>query len=206
MQLSKLTLDEPLEYNTFHNTTIDIKFKDNNFARNRLYVNSVREFDSKLYSNAYINLAYFEHELINTEQEYYLLTEQPSDWDTGYSKYYQRNSGDGSYTTLAMEYIKLGSSKPADWDANYNKYYITSDGGKTYTLNQSSTWENDKFYELKTPKFTPNVYYKYRMSNIDISKYQNSAAVQQITNYVSDTGECSLFSDLPFLPDQFYMY
>jgi hypothetical protein len=60
LQLSKLTLDEPLEYNTFHNTTIDIKLKNNNFTRDRLYINSVKEFASKLYSNAYINLAYFE--------------------------------------------------------------------------------------------------------------------------------------------------
>jgi hypothetical protein len=67
MQLSKLTLDEPLEYNTFHDTMIDVKLKNNNFTRSRLYINNVREFDSKLYSNAYINLAYFEHELINTE-------------------------------------------------------------------------------------------------------------------------------------------
>jgi hypothetical protein len=67
MQLSKLTLDEPLEYNTFHNTTVDVKFKNNQFTRNRVYINSVKEFASKLYSDAYINLAYFEHELINTK-------------------------------------------------------------------------------------------------------------------------------------------
>lgn len=206
MQLSKLTLDEPLEYNTFHGTTIDVKLKDNNFTRSRLYINSVKEFDSKLYSSAYINLAYFEHELINTEQKYFLLTEKPDDWDVGYNKYYKLSDDSISYIALSVNYVSLGSNKPADWDTNYNKYYITSNNGEIYTLNSSSTWENNKFYELKVPEFSANQYYKYRMSNIDISKYKDSAAVQQITNYVSDTGECSLFSDLPFLPDQFYMY
>jgi hypothetical protein len=28
----------------------------------------------------------------------------------------------------------------------------------------------------------------------------------QLTNYVAKTGECSLFSDLKFKPDRFYMY
>ena len=60
LQLSKLTLDEPLDYNTFHNTEIDLKLQNNSFTRNRLYINSIREFDSTQYTNAYINLAYFE--------------------------------------------------------------------------------------------------------------------------------------------------
>jgi hypothetical protein len=67
MQLSKVTLDEPLEYNTFHNAPVEYKLKNNTFDRDRLYINSVREFDKKLYSNAYINLAYCEEDLINTK-------------------------------------------------------------------------------------------------------------------------------------------
>lgn len=263
MQLSKLTLDEPLEYNTFHGTTIDVKLKDNNFARNRLYVNSVREFDSKLYSNAYINLAYFEHELINTEQEYFLLTEKPSDWETEYGKYYYSDSNvynsvkelyeqesftiekdsaagrmwDYAYKTYYVklsdgqgnEYYSLNTNKEYDpnteyyvivptkdksdylnrgFHVNYQKYYIKqTSSNDNYVLNTDSTYyPNQGYYTMTLPEWESNKYYKYRMSNIDISKYKDSSAVQQITNYVSDTGECSLFSDLPFLPDQFYMY
>jgi hypothetical protein len=39
------------------------------------------------------------------------------------------------------------------------------------------------------------------MYKSEIADYQYSSAVRQVNNYVSDTGECTLFSDLSFLPD-----
>lgn len=214
MQLSKLTLDEPLEYNTFHNTTIDLKLKNNNFTRNRLYINSVREFDSKLYSSAYINLAYFEHELINTKQVYFLLTKQPDDWDTTYTQYYIANA-DGTYIPVERQYQSVvnawgpqSNNAPEDWDTTYNqKYYIKNDQGE-FVLNDNKTWipHNDNLYIWRGVSWQENTYYKKRMTNIDLQDYKSSSAIQQIINYVSDTGECKLFADLPFLPDQFFMY
>ena len=96
MQLTKLTLDEPMEYSAFHNTQVHYKLKNNDFDRNRLYINSVREFDSPLYSNAYINLAYFENELIDTETVYFPLDKQPENWNKTYMQYYFKNEN-GEY-------------------------------------------------------------------------------------------------------------
>lgn len=209
MQLSKLTLDKPLEYNTFHNTTIDIKLKNDSFARNRLYINSVREFDSQSYSNAYINLAYFEEELINTENMYIILTNQPDNWDITYNQYYEKKSNE-EYVLSIAQYIEI-ADKPNNWDTAYNTYYIqndttSEDGFGRYILNTSNVWSDTiTYYQMMPPRWEAGKYYK-RMSNIDLLNYKQSAGIQQIINYVSDTGECKLFADLDFMPDQFYMY
>ena len=211
MQLSKLTLDEPFEYNTFHNTSIEYKLKNNTFDRDRLYINSVREFDKKLYSNAYINLAYCEEDLINTEREYFMLEEEPTDWKTSYNKYYELWYNPihkkSRFEQVQPEYtiaINQGSPAPDNWSSIYSIYYIKKDDD-TYSLNTNPTYDSTKnYYIMGLPKWAPYHYYK-RISNIDIANHSHDM-VRQIINYVSDTGECKLFSDLPFTPDQFYMY
>ena len=114
-QLNKITLDEPLDYNTFHNTNIETGLVSDNFDYGRVYIDPVKEFDSKLVPSAYINIAYTDDQLIDTYLD--------------------------------------------NIDTNF------------------------------------------------LSSYEGySLACVQLTNYVSKTGECSLYSDLKFKPDRHYMY
>jgi hypothetical protein len=59
-QLTKVTLDEPFYYNTFHNTKIESGLVSDDFDYSRIYIDPVKEFDSKLIPSAYINIAYTE--------------------------------------------------------------------------------------------------------------------------------------------------
>lgn len=65
-QLTKITLDEPLDYNTFHNSKIRSNLVSDNFDYDRVYIDPVAEFDSKLIPSAYINIAYTADQLIQT--------------------------------------------------------------------------------------------------------------------------------------------
>ena len=126
-QLNKVTLDESLDYNTFHNTNIETGLVSDNFDYGRVYIDPVKEFDNKLVPNAYINIAYTQDQLINTtnSQKYNLLTSQPDDWTTNCEKYYYAdyNSGVGIYKQVSKQYVKL-DSKPNDWEDNgYKQYY-----------------------------------------------------------------------------------
>ena len=113
-QLTKITLDEPLDYNVFHNQSIETGLVSDDFDYNRVYIDPVKEFDSKLVPSAYINIAYTKDQLLYTN---------------------------------------------------------------TNNLN-----------------------------NDNLSKYTDSLACMQLTNYVATTGECSLFTKLNFKPDRHYMY
>lgn len=164
-QLNKITLDKPLDYNTFHGTNIETGLVSDDFDYGRVYINPVKEFDdkTKLISSAYINIAYTADQLIITgdrSESYNLLMEQPDDWNVDYMRYYE-----------------------VDGNGGYKK--ITADSA---------------------PTFSQYTYYTYGIPASFLSKYQNSLACTTITNYVSKTGECSLYSNLKFKPDRFYMY
>jgi hypothetical protein len=79
-----------LDYNTFHGTNIETGLVSDNFDYGRVYINPVKEFDSKLVSSAYINIAYTVDQLIDTRdsQQYNLLTIKPDDWEDNCEKYF----------------------------------------------------------------------------------------------------------------------
>lgn len=61
---------------------------------------------------------------------YILLTEEPSDWSTGYSNYYTESSGE--YIPVAgVDDYELTTEEPADWGTKYATYFTESSG--TYT-------------------------------------------------------------------------
>jgi hypothetical protein len=91
-QLNKITLDEPLDYNTFHGTDIETGLVSDDFDYGRVYIDPVKEFDSKLVPSAYINIAYTADQLIYTGASgtYVKLSgEAPTGWDTDYEKYFE---------------------------------------------------------------------------------------------------------------------
>ena len=268
-QLNKITLDEPFDYNTFHNTNIETGLVSDNFDYGRVYISPVKEFDSKLVPSAYINIAYTTDQLIDTgaSGQYVLLSKKPDDWDGSCEKYFYKL--DKTYSGVTKEYVELkecpddwwsdGSYKlyykveyvavsgvadadgntvappwptdhdsesrntiyyqyntttysyeliqsqgqPDNWDTNYMDYFIKTD---KYTLNTDATWINGLYYKYTAPTFSVGKYYSYGISQTFLSNYTDSLACVQLTNYVAKTGECSLFSDLKFKPDRFYMY
>ena len=102
--------------------------------------------------------------------EYTLTTQKPDDWESSYSNYYKRKTGNSSYEKLSK-----GESYP-DWNTNTNRYYkkgyikLTEDPTKD---DANLTWEDvyEQYYVLKNgeyvqaphqnkwPDFEPNKYY-----------------------------------------------
>lgn len=98
---------------------------------------------------------------------YILLTEEPSDWSTGYSNYYTESSGE--YIPVAgVDDYELTTEEPADWATNYTDYFTESGG--TYTpvaaADPVPTWEANTYYSYEgkvAPTFTTNTYYRKDM-------------------------------------------
>ena len=256
-----------MDYNTFHNTNIETGLVSDDFDYGRVYIDPVKEFDSKLVPSAYINIAYTEDQLIDIggSEHYKLLTEKPDDWETNCEKYYYY--GVSKYVKVQREYVEVTEfpddwldnyksyykvkyepvsgvvntdgtisappwpgdhdseernyiyyryneqttsyelieeqGGPSDWETNYKKYFIKTD---KYTLNDNAQFIGGLYYKYVAPTFRDNRYYFYGISQSYFSNYTNSLACIQLTNYVSKTGECALYSDLKFKPDRFYMY
>lgn len=212
-QLTKITLDEPLDYNTFHNTKIETGLVSDDFDYGRVYIDPVKEFDSKLVPSAYINIAYSDDQVIYTgaSGSYVVLSEEPTGWDTDYEKYFETlNSGE--YVPVKKQYSQL-EQKPDNWETSYIQYYECDPTTKKYSslssYAEAPTYAAGSFYKYAAPTFKSDKYYSYGISQIVFSNHANSSlslACLTLTNYVSKTGECSLFSDLKFKPDRHYMY
>ncbi len=74
---------------------------------------------------------------------YYMLDEEPSDWDTNFASYFE---GTPTYTLLATQ--------PSDWTTRYKYYYTVSQGeGNTTVYTPVSIADG-------MPTFATNTYYK----------------------------------------------
>lgn len=65
-QLTKVLLDEPMDYNTSHNMSMSFGLVSDNFDYDRVYIKPIDEFDSDKVGNTYIKLAYNDSDLLNT--------------------------------------------------------------------------------------------------------------------------------------------
>ena len=97
---------------------------------------------------------------------YILLTEEPSDWDTDYSKYYTESSGE--YTPVAgVDDYELTTAEPDDWETNYTDYFTESGGVYSpVTGDTAPTWATDTYYSYEgkvAPTFATNTYYRKDM-------------------------------------------
>ena len=156
-QLTKITLDEPLDYNIFHKQHIETGLVSDNFDYGRVYIDPVKEFDSKLVPSAYINIAYSDNQLIDvaTGEKYNLLDTQPDDWETNCERYFYLDTSRGIdiYKPVAKQYSVL-ESKPAKWESGaYKQYY---EKVIEYELikksDQAPVWPEDN----KVPYFSKN--------------------------------------------------
>ena len=63
-----------MDYNIFHKQHIETGLVSDNFDYGRVYIDPVKEFDSKLVPSAYINIAYSDNQLIDVAAgEKYLM-------------------------------------------------------------------------------------------------------------------------------------
>lgn len=94
---------------------------------------------------------------LNIDNQYSLIDDKPSDWDSNYANYFTK-----SYT--------LTSSEPSDWETNYYTDYYVSDGQGGYTLvqEQSSvpTWQANTYYQVSyvanaSSVWAQNTYYRH---------------------------------------------
>lgn len=257
--LTKITVDKPFDYSVFHGEQVEIDLVNDDFDYNRVYIEPIKEFDSKLVPSAYINMAYTMDQLIDTSgsEQYSRLLEQPEDWEENceyyfsanmntyqkvqktynlilneeapqgwssgvYRQYYERireyekikddvapvfisnrfyryDSADGGYHQVVQ--------KPNNWNENaYRQYYRVVYKYRLLDYDQAPSYQIGMYYRYGAPQFYPGSYYSYGISKKQIANYTESLACMQLTNYVASTGECSLFSDLQFMPCKFYMY
>lgn len=61
------------------------------------------------------------------EDEYDLLTEEPSDWSTNYFDYYYKE-GSEYISVSKVDKYDLTDSEPEDWSTNYSEYFTESSG------------------------------------------------------------------------------
>lgn len=94
---------------------------------------------------------------LNIDNQYSLIDDKPSDWDTNYANYFTK-----TYT--------LTSSEPSDWETNYYTDYYVSDGQGGYTLIQEQasvpTWQANTYYQVSyvanaSSVWAQNTYYRH---------------------------------------------
>jgi hypothetical protein len=182
-QLNKITLDEPMDYNAFHEANIETGLVSDDFDYGRVYIDPVKEFDSKLVPSSYINIAYTSDQLIDTRysEQYNLLKEKPNDWETNCEKYFYY--GVSRYVSVQKEYVEL-TDFPDDWLDNYKSYYkviyepvsgVIDDNGKTV----APPWPGDHDSDANN-----YIYYRYNEStySYELISEQNGPADWE-TNY-----------------------
>lgn len=60
---------------------------------------------------------------------YVVLQDQPYDWNTNYSQYYEKSGSSGSFSELkstTVETYTVLNSQPSDWASRYGSYYTSS--------------------------------------------------------------------------------
>lgn len=94
---------------------------------------------------------------LNIDNQYSLIDDKPSDWNTNYANYFTK-----TYT--------LTSSEPSDWETNYYTDYYVSDGQGGYTLVQEQasvpTWQANTYYQVSyvanaSSVWAQNTYYRH---------------------------------------------
>ena len=94
---------------------------------------------------------------LNIDNQYSLIDDKPSDWDTNYANYFTKT------------YV-LTSSEPSDWETNYYTDYYVSDGQGGYTLVQEQasvpTWQANTYYQVSyvanaSSVWAQNTYYRH---------------------------------------------
>ena len=94
---------------------------------------------------------------LNIDNQYSLIDDKPSDWDSNYANYFTKT------------YV-LTSSEPSDWETNYYTDYYVSDGQGGYTLVQEQasvpTWQANTYYQVSyvanaSSVWAQNTYYRH---------------------------------------------
>ena len=94
---------------------------------------------------------------LNIDNQYSLIDDKPSDWDSNYANYFTKT------------YV-LTSSEPSDWETNYYTDYYVSDGQGGYTLVQEQasvpTWQANTYYQVSyvanaSSVWSQNTYYRH---------------------------------------------
>ena len=68
-QLTKITLDEPLDYNISHSQSIQTGLQSDNYDYDRVYIYPIDEFDSDKTGNSYIKICNFDNELYDPSMD-----------------------------------------------------------------------------------------------------------------------------------------